>query len=123
MHQAHGPCSEWKHHASVPTALASQLGTTTAGTNHVGLVTGVLNSDLRTTYYETKWMPNDPPTTAQKDLLWHDITYDIDRNYALVANIVAPPSNHPPCYPNTTIYHYFAIVGYKTDSAGGVARR
>ncbi len=98
--------------------LALQLGTTTAGTNHVGLVTGVLNADLRTTYYETKWMPNDPPTTAQRDLLWHDITYDIDRNYALVANIVAPASNHPPCYPNYTIYHYVAVVGYKVDAAG-----
>ncbi len=58
--------------------LAAQLGTTTAGTNHIGLVTGALNSVLRTTYYETKWMPNDPPTTAQRNLLWRDITYDID---------------------------------------------
>lgn len=98
--------------------LAAQLGTTTAGTNHIGLVTSVLNSNLRTTYYENKWMPNDPPTTAQRDLLWRDITYDIDRNYALVANIVAPASNHPPCYPNYTIYHYVAVVGYKVDSAG-----
>lgn len=106
--------------ASPPTQaqLAGQLGTTTAGTNHIGLVTSVLNADLRTTYYENKWMPNDPPTTAQRDLLWRDITYDIDRNYALVANIVAPASNHPPCYPNYTIYHYVAVVGYKVDSAG-----
>ncbi|MFO0655566.1 MAG: C39 family peptidase [Polyangia bacterium] len=106
--------------ASPPTQaqLAGQLGTTTAGTNHIGLVTSVLNADLRTTYYENKWMPNDPPTTAQRDLLWRDITYDIARNYALVANIVAPASNHPPCYPNYTIYHYVAVVGYKVDSAG-----
>ena len=106
--------------ASPPTQaqLAGQLGTTTAGTNHIGLVTSVLNADLRTTYYENKWKPNDPPTTAQRDLLWRDITYDIDRNYALVANIVAPASNHPPCYPNYTIYHYVAVVGYKVDSAG-----
>ena len=106
--------------ASPPTQaqLAGQLGTTTAGTNHIGLVTSVLTADLRTTYYENKWMPNDPPTTAQRDLLWRDITYDIDRNYALVANIVAPASNHPPCYPNYTIYHYVAVVGYKVDSAG-----
>ena len=98
--------------------LAAQLGTTTAGTNHIGLVTGALNSVLRTTYYETKWMPSDPPTTAQRDLLWRDITYDIDRGYALVANIVAPASNHPPCYPSYTIYHYVAVVGYKIDGAG-----
>lgn len=98
--------------------LAAQLGTTTAGTNHIGLVTSVLNSVLRTTYYETKWMPSDPPTIAQRELLWRDITYDIDRGYALVANIVAPASNHPPCYPSSTIYHYVAIVGYKIDGAG-----
>lgn len=98
--------------------LAAQLGTTTAGTNHIGLVTGVLNATLRTTYYESKWMPNDPPTAAQRDLLWRDIVYDIDRSYALVANIVAPASNHPPCYPNYTIYHYVTVVGYKVDSAG-----
>ena len=105
--------------ASPPTQaqLAGQLGTTTAGTNHIGLVTSVLNADLRTTYYGNKWMPNDPPTTAQRDLLWRDITYDIDRNYALVANIVAPHRIILRAT-QTTQSITIAVVGYKVDSAG-----
>lgn len=94
-------------------ALAGQLGTTEAGTDHIGQVTGVLNSNLGGGWYETKEMPNDPPTQGQRDLLWNDIVFDIDRNYPLVANIVAPPGNQPPGYPSDqTIYHYFTVFGY-----------
>ncbi|MFE7618971.1 C39 family peptidase [Streptomyces sp. NPDC057496] len=93
--------------------LAWQLGTTEAGTDHIGQVTGVLNANLGTGWYETKEMPNDPPTQAQRDLLWRDIVLDIDNNYPLVANIVAPPGNQPPGYPSDqTIYHYFTVIGY-----------
>ncbi|MCX4967872.1 C39 family peptidase [Streptomyces sp. NPDC079020] len=93
--------------------LARQLGTTEAGTDHIGQVTGVLNANLGGGWYETKEMPNDPPTQAQRDLLWSDIVFDIDRNYPLVANIVAPPGNQPPGYPSDqTIYHYFTVFGY-----------
>ncbi|MGH7868062.1 MAG: C39 family peptidase, partial [Candidatus Dormibacteraceae bacterium] len=74
--------------------LASQLGTTVNGTDTIDQVTGVLNRDLGTSYYQTKQIPNDPPTQAQKDLLWSDVVTDVDKNYALVANIVAPPNNH-----------------------------
>ncbi|MGW4229911.1 C39 family peptidase [Streptomyces sp. NBC_01102] len=93
--------------------LAWQLGTTEAGTDHIGQVTRVLNSNLGGGWYETKEMPNDPPTQGQRDLLWNDIVFDIDRNYPLVANIVAPPGNQPPGYPSDqTIYHYFTVFGY-----------
>ncbi|WP_328326236.1 C39 family peptidase [Kribbella sp. NBC_00382] len=97
--------------------LANQLGTDEDGTDWIGLVTGVLNNRLNTGYYETKEMPNDPPTQAQRDLLWYDIQYDIDRGYAIVANIVAPASNHPPGYPNYTIWHYFTVIGYDTSDS------
>jgi hypothetical protein len=97
--------------------LATQLGTTTNGTDWIGQVTRVLNNRLNTGYYETKEMPNDPPTQAQRNLLWYDIQYDIDRNYAIVANIVAPANNHPPGYPNYTIYHYFTVIGYDTSDS------
>lgn len=94
--------------------LASQLGTTVNGTDYIGQVTGVLDSYVG--WYETKNIPNDPPTQAQKDLLWRDITFNVDRGYALVANIVAPPGNQPPGYPpNQTIYHYFTVIGYNPD--------
>ncbi|MEV0095505.1 C39 family peptidase [Streptomyces sp. NPDC050738] len=93
--------------------LAGQLGTTVNGTDHIGLVTNVLNANLGTGWYETKQMPNDPPTQAQRDLLWRDIVLDVDNNYPIVANIVAPPGNQPPGYPSDqTIYHYFTVIGY-----------
>ncbi|GAA2101611.1 hypothetical protein GCM10009801_74960 [Streptomyces albiaxialis] len=93
--------------------LAAQLGTHEGGTDHIGQVTGVLNNNLGTGWYETKEMPDDPPTQAQKDLLWNDIVKDVDNNYPIVANIVAPPGNQPPGYPgDQTIYHYFTVIGY-----------
>ena len=33
----------------------------------------MLNNDLGATWYVTREMPNDPPTPAQRDLLWHDL--------------------------------------------------
>lgn len=97
--------------------LANQLGTTTNGTNWIGQVTQVLNANLGKKVYETREMPNDPPTAAQRNRFWDDIVRSIDANYPLVANIVAPPSNHPPGYPNNqTIYHYVAIIGYEPDA-------
>lgn len=91
--------------------LAAELGTHTGGTDWIGQVTRVLNSYVG--WYETKEMPNDPPTQAQKDLLWRDIVLNINNNYPIVANIVAPPGNQPPGYPpDQTIYHYFTVIGY-----------
>jgi Peptidase_C39 like family len=90
--------------------LAAELGTTTNGTDWIGQVTRVLSGYVG--WYETKEMPNDPPTQAQRDLLWRDVVLDIDNGYPIVANIVAPANNHPPGYPNYTIYHYFTVIGY-----------
>jgi hypothetical protein len=91
--------------------LAAELGTHTGGTDWIGQVTRVLSNYVG--WYETKEMPNDPPTQAQKDLLWRDIVLNINNNYPIVANIVAPPGNQPPGYPpDQTIYHYFTVIGY-----------
>jgi hypothetical protein len=95
--------------------LAADLGTTTNGTDWIGQVTRELNAHIGGSYYETKEMPNDPPTQAQRNLLWQDVVYDIDRNYPIVANIVAPANNHPPGYPNYTIWHYFTVIGYDSN--------
>ena len=97
-------------------ALANQLGTTTNGTDWVGQITNVLNSNLKAKWYVTREMPNDPPTPGQRDLLWHDLVRAIDNGFPLVANIVAPPSNHPPGYPSSTIYHYFTVHGYNANT-------
>jgi hypothetical protein len=96
--------------------LANELGTTVNGTDYIGLITNVLNDRLGSPYYETTEMPNDPPSAAQRDELWHDVLLSINADFPIVANIVAPPGNQPPGYPaNQTIYHYFAVVGYNTD--------
>jgi hypothetical protein len=91
--------------------LAGQLGTTTNGTDWIGQVTKVLNDHLGARY-ATVEMPTDPPSQQQRDRLWDDIVLSIDAGHGIVANIVAPASNHPPGYPNYTIYHYVAIIGY-----------
>ena len=97
--------------------LALELGTTTNGTDWIGQITQLLARRTGLPYV-TREMPNDPPTRAQIDLLWNDIRASIDAGCGLVANIVAPANNHPPGYPNYTIYHYVAIVGY--DEKNGV---
>jgi hypothetical protein len=93
--------------------LANQLGTTSNGTDWIGQVTKVLNQHFGPGTYVTREMPNDPPTREQRDRLWDDIVSSIDGGWGIVANIVAPPHNHPPGYPNRTIYHYVAVIGYK----------
>ena len=104
--------------------LADQLGTDgVVGTAHIGLVTQALNDRLGTGYYETKVIPGVVATDEERELLWKDIVTDIDNNYPIVANIVAPPSNHPPGYPDDeTIYHYVTIIGYdKSEQAALIA--
>ncbi|GLY88643.1 C39 family peptidase [Actinoallomurus iriomotensis] len=89
--------------------LAASLGTTTNGTDDISNVVATLNHFLNTTWYERKPV-NDPPTQAQRDLLKQDLVFDVDRGWAIVANVVS--GWRPPGYPSGTIYHYVAVVGY-----------
>ncbi|MGZ3421393.1 MAG: C39 family peptidase [Polyangiales bacterium] len=91
------------------TTLASYLGTTTAGTDNIGLVAGALNHYLGTTRYKSVDI-NDPPTTAQHTHLKTDIVDLITEGWPLVANVIS--GWRPPGYPSGTIYHYIAIVGF-----------
>jgi hypothetical protein len=93
-------------------ALASQLGTTTNGTDSIHQMPPVLNSNLGHAWYTYRDLPNDPPTQDQKNQLWADVTRGIDDGFPLVVNIDAPANNHPPGYPNTEIHHYFTAIGY-----------
>lgn len=97
-------------------ALANELGTDVDGTDWIGQVTNVLNRHLGPGRYMTKEMPNDPPRFEQKMGLWNDIVVSIDQGYPVVANIVAPAHNHPPGYPNYTVFHYIAVIGYNPDT-------
>ncbi|HEX8951929.1 MAG TPA: C39 family peptidase [Polyangia bacterium] len=95
--------------------LGSYMGTTTNGTDYVGLVRGALNHYLNIASYTETDLPTDPPSQAQQDALKKDLVASIDAGYALVANVVS--GWRPPFYPQGgTIYHYIALVGY---DAGG----
>jgi hypothetical protein len=103
--------------SALPTqqALANELPTSTNGTDYIGLVVNTLNRHVGSRYVAVE-MPHDPPSPEERDRLWNDIVLSISAGHGLVANIVAPPNNHPPGYPNETIYHYIALVGYNADT-------
>lgn len=94
------------------------------GTDYVGLIEIYLDRTVPQAKYTSVYMPKDPPTKAQKDKLWRDLTRSIDAGWGVVANIVAPPSNRPagtkgsvpPPYGWGTTYHYVALMGYDDDS-------
>ena len=104
--------------------LGRELGTTTRGTDYIGQFPKVLNNHIPGAQYRHRDMPNDPPTNAQKEQLWRDLTTSIDAGHGVVANIVAPPSNYPravapstihPAYRGGTVYHYIAVMGYSDE--------
>ena len=93
--------------------LGNYMGTTSNGTDYIGLVRGALDHYLGTTFDEAD-LTTDPPTAAQQDALKQHLVASIDAGYGLVANVVS--GWRPPGYPSGTIYHYIALVGY---DAGG----
>ena len=108
--------------------LIGQIGTTTAGTNHAGLICPTLNSLMPGSGYVPVWLSVDPPSRTQVDKLWADVTRSIDANRGAILNFESPPNNRPhgtrgsvsPNYPTSpvTIYHYTAGMGYAQDPDG-----
>ena len=96
------------------TALAKMLGTTTNGTDHIGLVANVLNQQFPGAGYKSRPM-NDPPTQGQRDLLKSDLLARIGGDYPIVANVIS--GWRPPGYPGGTIYHYVAVIGFDQSGA------
>src|SRR4051794_28142187 len=97
------------------TTLAQFLGTTTAGTDNIGLVKNALNHYASSTWFEEKSM-SDPPSQAERDLLQRDVLLDLNNGYPIVADVVS--GFRPPGYPPgpALIYTYVTIIGY--DSGG-----
>lgn len=92
------------------------------GTDYVGLIERFLDGlpQARDAKYTSVYMPNDPPTRAQKEKLWSDLVSTINAGWGMIANFVAPPRNYPrgvkgsvgPAYGGGTVYHYVAAMGY-----------
>ena len=102
-------------------SLAGELRTHRGGTDSINQFPPVLNRHIPGGKYVHVNMPNDPPTQAQKDKLWADITASIDAGHPVILNIVSPPSNRPKSvapskidlnYQGGTIYHYVAVMDY-----------
>lgn len=107
--------------------LAREMGTHQGGTDHIGQITRTLQKHIPAAKYATIEMPNDPPSTAQREQMWEHIVSSIDAGYGVVVNIVAPPNNYPrPSHTSTqalaysggTVYHYLAAMGYAIDANG-----
>jgi len=114
----------------VPEAdLAREIQTTTAGTDHIGWITDrSLRHRAPQAAYTPVWLPNDPPTQSQRDVLWGHLTRSIDAGWGLVVNWVSPVNNRPQPvkgsqrlqYPaGGTVLHYVTYMGY--DTAGSRA--
>ena len=109
--------------------LARSIGTHTGGTDYVGLIERDLDRRVPQAGYLSVYLPNDPPTSAQRERLWNDLVRGINAGWGMIMNWVAPPSNYPrgvkgstsPRYCCGTIYHYVAAMGYDdTPSARAV---
>lgn len=104
--------------------LANEMGTSTNGTNHIGLLADCLNSHAHNAQWQAVWLENDPPTPQQKETFWKHLKASIDAGFPCPGNWVSPPGNHPvavrgsgpnPGY-NGTIYHYICYTGYAEDN-------
>jgi len=101
--------------------LIPEVGTTVNGTDHISQITRVLNRRLNAGYVIQE-CPQDPPSQAMRDKLWRDVVGSINAGFAVVCNIVSPPSNRPravegqsPNYGNSKVWHYFSVVGVDTE--------
>ena len=107
--------------------LARSIGTHTGGTDYVGPIERDLDRRVPQAGYVSVYMPNDPPTSAQRQRLWRDLVRGVNAGWGMIMNWVAPPSNYPrgvkgsisPRYGGGTVYHYVAAMGYDDTRARG----
>lgn len=106
--------------------LITDIGTDRDGTDYVGLIEQrALNKHDPAGKWKSVYLPNDPPTKAQKDTFWAHVLQSIDaNNRGLVLNWVVPPWNRPKpvppstiafSYPNSWTWHYVACMGFNDD--------
>lgn len=100
--------------------LIRSIGTTTNGTDHVGLIERDLDRRVPDAKYTTVFLAQDPISALEKEVLWTHLRSSIDSGWGVVMNWVSPPGNKPrgvkgspnPRYSGGTTYHYVAAMGY-----------
>ncbi|OCB43661.1 hypothetical protein A5721_23840 [Mycobacterium vulneris] len=113
--------------------LAREIGTTTNGTDNVGLIERVLDKRLPEAKY-TSIYPGGTrigsaarPAADRKTEFWWNVVRSIDNGYPVILNFVAPPNNKPrgvkgsanPAYGGGTTYHYVTAAGWSDEGNNG----
>jgi hypothetical protein len=102
--------------------LIRDIGTDQDGTDFVGLIEQRgLNKYDPAGKWKSVYLPQDPPSQAQKETFWKHAVQSIEGNRrGMVLNWVVPPWNRPRpvppstvafAYPNAWVWHYVALMG------------
>lgn len=106
--------------------LIRSIGTTTNGTDYVGLIEKDLDRRVPDARYTSVYITNGP-SGFDVETFWRNTKSSIDAGWGVVCNWVSPPSNPPRAimgskspsgYGSRTIYHYVAAMGYDDDYDG-----
>ncbi|MFI9624575.1 C39 family peptidase [Streptomyces sp. NPDC052042] len=84
-------------------------------TDNIGLVTKTLNKRGKTSWYENKWIPGNTATSAQVKRLKADIRLDINKGYAIVANVYGTAYDTAGKKHAYNQGHYLTVVGYTNN--------
>ncbi|MCZ7419922.1 C39 family peptidase [Verrucosispora sp. WMMA2121] len=94
-------------------ALASQLGTTFAGTNSAEDTTRVLNAVVKGDPYETTMIRGGAATPAQMDQLQADVVAAVTDGRGVVVNVAGTVTDTDGRWHSFPGGHYIAVVGYQ----------
>ncbi|MBQ1024115.1 C39 family peptidase [Micromonospora sp. C95] len=94
-------------------ALASQLGTTFAGTNSAEDTTRVLNAVVKGDPYETTMIRGGAATPAQMDQLQADVVAAVTDGRGVVVNVAGSVTDTDGRWHSFPGGHYIAVVGYQ----------
>ncbi|WBB52050.1 C39 family peptidase [Verrucosispora sp. WMMD573] len=94
-------------------ALASQLGTTFAGTNSAEDTTRVLNAVVKGDPYETTMIRGGAASPAQMDQLQADVVAAITDGRGVVVNVAGSVTDNAGRWHSFPGGHYIAVVGYE----------
>ncbi|AXH93628.1 C39 family peptidase [Micromonospora aurantiaca] len=97
--------------------LASELGTTFAGTASAFEITRVLNDSLGEREYKTVEIPNESASADEVHRLRADLTKAIDEQRIPVVNVIGAAVGAEGVTRSFPVGHYLTVVGY--DSDGG----
>ncbi|MFE7105323.1 C39 family peptidase [Streptomyces sp. NPDC057575] len=89
-------------------------------TDNIGLVTKALNKRGKTSWYENKWIPGNTATSAQVKRLKADIRLDINKGYAIVANVYGTAYDTKGRKHAYNQGHYLTVVGYTNSGDSAV---